>query len=66
MIRITAKRDGFRRCGVVHPSTPTDHPAGRFSPAELKILNAEPMLTVEEIADEPAASRKGKKKDESE
>lgn len=66
MIRITAKRDGFRRCGVAHPAAPTDYPAGRFSAAELAQLKAEPLLTVEEIADEKKPDGKKGKKGESE
>ena len=46
-IRIASRRDGFRRCGVAHPKAATDHEAGRFSPAELERLLAEPALTVE-------------------
>lgn len=51
MIRIKSKRDGFRRCGVAHSAAAKDHPAGRFTKAELAILQAEPMLEVEEIPD---------------
>jgi hypothetical protein len=58
-IRITAKKDGFRRCGVAHPSTATVYPSDRFGKKELDILKAEPMLVVEEIADEK--EKKGKK-----
>jgi len=46
MIRITSKRDGFRRCGIAHAAAPVDYPDDRFSPGELEILKAEPMLTV--------------------
>jgi len=46
-VRIAAKRDGFRRCGLAHPKAATEHPIGRFPPAELEMLLAEPMLTVE-------------------
>jgi hypothetical protein len=55
MIRITAKqRRGFYRCGVFHPSRPTDHPDGRFTKDELKRLRGEPHLTVELLDGEPA------------
>lgn len=47
MIRITAKRPGFRRCGVAHPAAPTDYPDDHFSAEQLAMLRAEPMLTVE-------------------
>lgn len=53
MFRITAKTEGFRRCGVAHPSQPTDHPADRFTKEEIEILKAEPMLTVVEIEEAP-------------
>jgi hypothetical protein len=54
MIRITAKRaQGFWRGGVFHPPTPVDHADDRFSPRMIEILRAEPMLVVEEIAEEP-------------
>lgn len=58
MIRITAKQEGFRRCGVAHPAVATDYPADRFSAEELKILKAEPLLVVEEIAEEPEKTSK--------
>ncbi len=47
MIRITSLSDGFRRCGVAHPSTPTEHADDAFTSAQLKQLQAEPMLLVE-------------------
>ena len=50
-VRITARRAGFRRCGIAHAATPTDYPAGHWSPAELDMLVAEPELQVEPIAD---------------
>ena len=53
MIRIIAKRDGFRRCGVAHPAQPTDHPNDSFTGEQIEILKAEPMLTVVEIEDVP-------------
>lgn len=47
IIRITSKLDGFRRCGIGHPKAATDHPADRFTEAELERLQADPVLTVE-------------------
>lgn len=58
MIRIISKKEGFRRCGIAHPSTPTDYSNDKFSGKELKRLKAEPMLIVQELPDE-----KGKKDD---
>jgi len=60
MIRITAKREGFRRAGMVHPATPTDYPDDAFTAAQLAQLKAEPMLVVEAIKDEPAGKTAGK------
>ncbi|WP_152966478.1 HI1506-related protein [Gulbenkiania mobilis] len=54
MIRITAKVDGFRRAGVAHPATPTDHPDDTFTEAQLTALQDEPMLVVEVVTDEKA------------
>ncbi len=47
MIRITSKKEGFRRCGVAHPSTVTEHADDAFTSAQLKQLQAEPMLLIE-------------------
>lgn len=48
-IRISARRDGFRRAGMSHAKGPVDHPAGTFTPAQLAALKTEPQLHVEEI-----------------
>jgi hypothetical protein len=53
IVRITAKRAGFRRCGIAHPAQPVDHPADRFTAAELERLQAEPMLKVVVLDGEP-------------
>ena len=45
-ITITAKRDGFRRCGVAHRDVPVTWPDGRFTDEEIAILRAEPSLVV--------------------
>jgi len=64
MIRITAKKDGFRRCGIAHPAAPAEYPNDRFSGKELAQLKAEPQLVVEELDDpEPQEKGKGKGKD---
>lgn len=55
MIKITSKKEGFRRCGVSHPKGATEYPDDRFSTKELKILEGEPMLFVEfGVVDEKA------------
>lgn len=51
MIRITSKRNGFRRCGVEHSNQAVAYPDGRFSAEQLKRLQADPMLVVEVIQD---------------
>lgn len=48
VLRITAKKDGFRRAGVAHSAGPVDHPLDRFNADQIKALKAEPMLVVEE------------------
>lgn len=48
ILTITAKRDGFRRCGIAHPASPVDHPIERFSKKQIEALRAEPMLVVHE------------------
>ena len=54
IIRITAKKDGFRRGGLTHSTTATDYPDWAFEPEELEALKAEPMLVVQKLdAPEP-------------
>ena len=53
VVRISARRDGFRRCGVAHSKAPRDWPAGSFTADELEVLRAEPNLSVEDIPAEP-------------
>lgn len=60
MIRITSKRDGFRRCGVAHPAKPTEHPNDKFSKKELVKLKADSMLIVDEIPDREEDSNNSK------
>ncbi|HDL8234134.1 TPA: hypothetical protein PXQ89_000743 [Yersinia enterocolitica] len=45
-ITITAKRDGFRRCGIEHRDFPVVWPEGSFTEEQLNILKAEPQLVV--------------------
>jgi hypothetical protein len=47
VIRITSKKDGFRRAGKAHPDKPTTYPDEAFTPEQLKALKAEPMLIVD-------------------
>lgn len=48
---ITAKKDGFRRCGMAHSARPVEHKDGTFTEEQLASLKAEPMLVVQELAD---------------
>lgn len=49
-IRITAKKDGFRRGGLVHQGT-VYYDDGYFTEDQLEILKAEPNLDVAVIDD---------------
>lgn len=46
-VRIVAKRNGFARCGKIHPDTAVTHPAGTFTEDEIKRLQDERMLVVD-------------------
>lgn len=50
IVRIKARRDGFRRCGITHRDVPVDYPVDHFSDEDLERLQAEPMLIVEMVA----------------
>jgi hypothetical protein len=63
IIRITAKRDGFRRAGLTHSSQAVDHKAEDISAKQLAALKAEDMLVVQELDLPDAADGKGKTKD---
>jgi hypothetical protein len=43
-IRITSKRDGFRRGGITHSSKPVEHVLEALNNAQLLAILAEPML----------------------
>lgn len=55
-IQITAKRDGFRRCGMAHSDKTQTYADDHFSAAQLKVLEAEEQLVVVRISDERLAS----------
>lgn len=55
-LRITAKRPGFRRCGVAHPDQPVDHAADDFTWEQIERLKADPMLVVQGIFGDTADS----------
>ncbi len=62
-IRIISLRNGFRRCGVEHPAKPVIYEDGYFSKEQVKKLEAEPMLIVEEVAVEDDKEVKKKSTD---
>lgn len=49
-VTVTARRHGFHRCGVPHPASPVEYPAGHWSEEQLERLRAEPMLVVADTA----------------
>ncbi|MGP4671741.1 HI1506-related protein [Agrobacterium salinitolerans] len=49
LVRVTSKRDGFRRAGIAHSSKPVDYRPGQLSPEQLEAILAEPLLTVEVV-----------------
>ncbi len=53
MIRVTSKRDRFRRCGQEFTKQPLEFPDDHFSQEELIVLKKEPMLIVEVIPEDP-------------
>jgi hypothetical protein len=57
MIRITSKKNNFRRCGVAHSSTPTVYKKDKFTAEEIERLLAEPMLVVELDYEEPGKEK---------
>lgn len=50
-IIITAKRDGFRRCGIAHSTHGTAYPDDFFTAVQLAQLKREPQLVVVEGAE---------------
>jgi hypothetical protein len=69
VLRITAKRAGFRRAGLAHPDTPVDHDIADFTDEQIAALKGETMLIVSEVevkgkaagkaADKPAGDSGG-------
>lgn len=48
-LRITARRDGFRRAGIEHPAKPVDHPLDSLTKTQIALLKDEPGLVVQEV-----------------
>ncbi|SEC23905.1 hypothetical protein SAMN05216178_3939 [Pseudomonas saponiphila] len=51
-IVITAKRDGFRRCGIAHSRKPTSYPDDFFTEEQWRALLKEPQLILAYVEDE--------------
>lgn len=60
-LRITSRRDGFRRAGIAHPARPVEHPIKSFTAEQLAQLKAEPVLVVEEIDSKAEKAEKAEK-----
>lgn len=60
-LRITAKRDGFRRAGIEHSTTPTVHAVKALSAEQIEALKAESMLVVEDVEGAEAPAKGAKK-----
>jgi hypothetical protein len=48
-LRITARREGFRRAGRAWSTAPDEVPASEFSAGQIAALKAEPLLLVVDI-----------------
>lgn len=51
-VRITARTDGFRRCGVAHLAKGKTFRDGYFTEEQLEALRSEPQLVVVDVDDE--------------
>ncbi|MDH1009350.1 HI1506-related protein [Pseudomonas nicosulfuronedens] len=51
-VRITARTDGFRRCGVAHLAKGKTYRDGYFTEEQLEALRSEPQLVVVDVDDE--------------
>ncbi|MEC5319305.1 HI1506-related protein [Brenneria populi subsp. brevivirga] len=56
-VQITAKRDGFRRCGIAHREKTTTYPDDHFTADQLATLESEPMLVVVRVSDKQASGK---------
>ncbi len=58
-IQITAKRDGFRRCGMAHSDKTQTYADDHFSAAQLQVLEAEEQLVVVRLSDQQLEENTG-------
>jgi len=61
MITIATKRTAIRRCGVLHSGT-IEYPNKAWSPKQLAILQAEPLLEVTVTSSKEPNKPRGKDK----
>ncbi|MCW2480490.1 HI1506-related protein [Candidatus Symbiopectobacterium sp. NZEC135] len=54
-IQITARTDGFRRCGMAHSAKTQTYPDDHFTAAELAVLEGEPQLIVVRVSGDAVA-----------
>ncbi|MDP8639024.1 HI1506-related protein [Serratia marcescens] len=58
-IQITARREGFRRCGIAHSAKATTYEDGHFTPKQLAELENDPQLVVVRITAGAATDAQG-------
>lgn len=58
-IQITARREGFRRCGIAHSAKATTYEDGHFTPKQLAELENDPQLVVVRITAGAATDDQG-------
>ncbi|MFJ5428573.1 HI1506-related protein [Pectobacterium actinidiae] len=55
-VQITARVDGFRRCGMAHSAKTQTYPDDHFSVAQLAVLENEPQLIVVRVSGDAATN----------
>lgn len=50
VLRISARREGFRRAGRVWGTSPVEIARDEFTAGQIEALMDDPMLTIEEVA----------------
>jgi len=58
-IQITARREGFRRCGIAHSAKATTYEDGHFTQKQLAELESDPQLVVVRITAGAATDDQG-------
>lgn len=55
-VQITARVDGFRRCGMAHSAKTQTYPDDHFTAAQLAVLENEPQLIVVRVSGDAATN----------